>query len=585
MAMQFQNLFNIYASFFKRFGPVIGIGASFFLFTVLITYPLITMFNTAVPGEGDVFVYMWTLWWFAYALVIRHQFPLFTDLMFYPTPLNIAQDVSIVHGLIALPVSLWFGPMAAYNYIIFVTFILTGIGFYLFFKLLTKHSLAAFFGTFIFTFSYYRIHRALIGHLDLASTEWYGFALYFLSLIFIYQKREWKNYVWAAVFMALSAYTEYRSFFYFSVFSGVFVISATAARMLVYRNQRTLGYIYEEVLSYASLLVPLFIFIVPLFAVNLTKTYDVQFAPTYPEFNAVIPAFIFPPCGVLLSAILPSCFASTVWEGRIVYLGIISVILAAIYIFIKKDKLEKFLGYLFGACFFVFIILSLGTKTPIYVWLFDHVFFFRILRVPSRFIIIAEISIAVFAALTLSRLFAETFRPHIKYAVTVVLLALLILEAVPTNMKIINVGNIPRDHLDAIEQGNNYAILEVPFGFRGNIYTTFGSHKNDLSFYYQMFHKTPLIGGYMSMIDEETWLFMYNNQLIRKLVLCQNMGECEPLDDKDRIYFTSVFRIRYVIFLDRTRELFEQHLAKNLNLQLLYRRGDTSVWENPSFKN
>lgn len=580
--MLLQIITGLYKRLFKKIGTIVVVAALFFFFTSLITYPLITKFMTVIPGIGDVYIYMWTLWWFAYALVVRHQFPLFTDLMFYPMPINIAQDVSVVHGLMALPVSIWVGPVAAYNFIIFATFIITGVGFYLFLKLLTKNSLAAFFGSFIYTFSYYRIFRALVGHLDLASTEWYGFSLYFLSLIFIYQKREWKNYIWAAVFMALTAYTEYRTFFYFMVFSGVFVVASVVARLLIDKSQRVLNLLYEGALSYASLLVPLFIFIIPLFVLNLTKTYDVQFAPTYPEFNAVIPAYVLPPCGILLSSFLPWCFASTAWEGRVVYLGITPLVLAVIYLFLKKDKSERMIGYLFGICFFIFIILTLGTKTVLYTWLFDHVsLLFGIMRVPSRFIVITEISIAVFAALSLKYILASVSKPFIRHIVLGMILIMLVVEAIPTGIKTVDTESIPLDHLAVIKPGRNNAILEVPFGFRGNIYETFGSHKNDLSFYYQIMHKTPLIGGYMSMIDQETWLFMYHNQLIKKLVLCQTEGSCEALNEEDKRYFTSTFRIRYVVFLNSEYKTLEQYLVKEFNLRSLYQRGDTSVWENP----
>ncbi len=567
---------------FKNIGTYIIVGLIFLFFTAIITYPLIIKFGTVVPGIGDVFIYMWTLWWFAYALIVRHQFPLFTDLMFYPLPLNIAQDVSIVHGMVALPVSLMSGPIAAYNFIIFFTFIVTGIGFYLFLKLLTKSSIAAFFGSFIYTFSYYRIFRALVGHLDLASTEWYGFSLYFLSLLFIYQKRKWKNYFGAAVFMALTAYTEYRSFLYFAVFSVVFFVVSVTARLLINNDKEVIREIYEEALSYSRVLVLLFVFVTPLLAINLTKTYDVQFAPTYPEFNAVMPAFFLPPCGTFFSSLLPSCFFSSAWEGKVVYLGVTPLVLMIAYLFAKKDRRELMLSFLFGVCFLIFIILSLGTKTPLYSWLFENISLFRVMRVPSRFIVIAEISLAVFAAFSLQRFFSAVTKPLPKYLAASLLLLLLLIEARPSDMKTVKIAAIPQEHLKVIKPGNNYSILEIPFGFRGNIYETFGSHTTDISFFYQMIHRTPLIGGYMSMIDEETWATFRENQLIQKLVLCQETGRCADLDDKDRNDFSHVLRIRYVVFLNKLHKPLEQLLVKEFNLRSLYVNGHISVWENPS---
>jgi hypothetical protein len=512
----------------------------------------------------------------------RHQFPVFTDFMFYPTPINISQDVSLIHGLIALPVTHFFGPVAGYNFIIFFTFVVTGLGFFLFLRLLTKHSLAACIGSVVFTFSYYRIFRALIGHLDLASTEWYGFALYYLSLLFIYRKFAWKNYFGAALFIALTAYTEYRSFSYFVVFSGVFFAASLLIHPLFEKTKRIRELTIEAVLGYANTLLLLFVFIIPLVTVNIAKTYDVQFAPTYPEFNASLIAFIAPPCSILFSRILPGCYSSTAWEGDIVYLGIVPLLLFVIGLFTRKTLQEKLLLSLFAIVFIIFILFAMGTTTPLFSWLFYHVSLFRVMRVPSRFVVIAEISMAVFAAFSMRQLLNSITGTTKKRIVTVIILLLLLAEALPQNLPTVDTKKIPADHLAVLRQSSSYAVLEVPFGFRGNIYETFGSHHNDISFYYQTRHRIPLIGGYMSMIDEDTWKKMRTNSLIQKLTLCQEAQKCDALDESDRDHFNRLFRIRYVIFLDENYKALEHYLVQGLGLTPLFHKGSITVWENPA---
>lgn len=558
------------------------VGVLLLTLTAIITFPLILRFNSILPGTRDTFIYLWTLWWFAYSLLSLHQIPLYTDLLFYPTPINIAQDVSLIHGLIAMPITHLFGPIAGYNFVIFFTFIITGLGFFLFLRLLTKHTWAACIGSVIFTFSYYRIFRALIGHLDLASTEWYGFALYFLSLLFIYRKHERKNFFGAAGFMALTAYTEYRSFSYFLIFSGVFFAVSVFVHLTVDRTKKVTTQLFEGVIAYAHTLVLLFIFIIPLIAVNITKTYDVQFAPTYPEFNAPPIAFIAPPCSIIVSQLLPGCYTSKSWEGNIVYLGIIPMLLSAILFFRKKTAQEKIYLLLFAIIFIVFVLFAMGTSTPLFSWLFYHISLFRIMRVPSRFVVIAEISMAVFAAFATKHLLDSIHGKTKKGIIMVGLLFLLTVEALPLNLPVVDTEKIPDEHLPVLRQSHNYAVLEIPFGFRGNIYETIGSHFNDISFYYQIRHRIPLIGGYMSMIDKDTWIKARRNQLIQKMALCQKTKQCDELDDGDREQFSHVFRIRYVIFHDDQHKALERYLVDGFGLIPLYQKGSVAVWENPA---
>lgn len=554
----------------------------FGLLTLVVTLPLITDFLTRIPGYGDALTYLWTLWWFHHALVVLHQNPFFTNFQFYPEVINISQDVSMVHGVLALPIISWLGPYAGYNSIIFFTYVVTGAGFYLFLRSLITNKIASFFGSSFFTFSYYRNIRITEGHVDIAATEWYGFVLYYLTALFYHGKNTGKNIVGSALFLALCAYTEYRNFFYITLFFGTYALMSSLILVVTSKKNEAASFLMQQAQAFVSVSLIVWFLLVPLFALNLDKIGDVQFAPTYPSFNAHAPAFILPPCNTWLGKLLPRCFSSPVYEGGMVFLGIVPILFSLSYLVWRNGKRDWTIIALFGSLTVIFLWLSLGTTTPLYTWLFEHIPLFKVVRVPSRLVVLAGACLSVIGAFGVQAMFQRAGMV-IRFILIGFTALFLIAEGTISDVKYVRDQTESLRHLAVLEEGHSYSLLEVPFGFRGNIYETLGSHNTGQSFYYQLKHKIPLIGGYMSMINFDTWKNIRDESMLIKLINCQESSTCEPLSDEERKVFNGKYKIKYVSFLSDKYEHFEQYLKRNFPLKELYRDGKVTVLQNLSF--
>jgi hypothetical protein len=100
------------------------------LLSVVLTWPLVSNFRTALTGFGDSRHHLWLLWHAKEAFLGREPF-FSTSLLYYPqgtTLLSAGQGPLM--GLFALP--FWpFGREAAYNGAVLISFALTGYGMYL----------------------------------------------------------------------------------------------------------------------------------------------------------------------------------------------------------------------------------------------------------------------------------------------------------------------------------------------------------------------------------------------------------------------------------------------------------------------
>jgi len=113
----------------KRLAVVI---AGYLFLAVFFSWPLASHFTTHVPGDGsDDPALAWNLWWVKYALLDLHSSPLYTDFMFYPIGINLAYfTITLLNGLLAIPLQTLFGLVVANNLLVLGHFILSAFGMY-----------------------------------------------------------------------------------------------------------------------------------------------------------------------------------------------------------------------------------------------------------------------------------------------------------------------------------------------------------------------------------------------------------------------------------------------------------------------
>src|SRR5712692_7429853 len=146
-----------------------------FLFYLILSYLLFAFsigFNLTTSYIGlyahDQISYIWALYWWPYA--ISHSInPLFSTFIWHPygTDLSILASVPGA-SLIALPVTLIFGPVASYNILIIIGNALSAFFTFLITKYLTKSFIAGVVSGLLFGFSTYQFVQVI--HLNLVLT-------------------------------------------------------------------------------------------------------------------------------------------------------------------------------------------------------------------------------------------------------------------------------------------------------------------------------------------------------------------------------------------------------------------------------
>src|SRR4051812_44015102 len=98
--------------------------AGYGVLTAVATYPLILRARTSVPLGGDIWMYLWNIWWVKRAVVDLHVSPFFTRDLYFPYGANLYfHTLNLLPNVLAIPVAIAFGLPSAYNTIAFAAFV------------------------------------------------------------------------------------------------------------------------------------------------------------------------------------------------------------------------------------------------------------------------------------------------------------------------------------------------------------------------------------------------------------------------------------------------------------------------------
>jgi len=94
--------------------------AGFLAAGVAATWPLATYLTGRLPATRDAGIYVWDLWWVGHQIIHLHN-PWSTSYMAAPVGLQLAYHTLVpLLGLVMMPITLAFGPSAAYNLLLIV---------------------------------------------------------------------------------------------------------------------------------------------------------------------------------------------------------------------------------------------------------------------------------------------------------------------------------------------------------------------------------------------------------------------------------------------------------------------------------
>jgi hypothetical protein len=525
---------------------------AYLLLTAVMTWPLVINLTTAIPGDSfDGWQNYWNLWWIKTALVEQIHNPYITNVLFYPTGVNLYfHTLNPFNGLLTLPIQLGVGLIPAYNAVVFFSWVMGGYGVYLLTlwvlekkvdlrpqrraeitphpALRTPHSAAAFLAGVIFTFSPFHMAH-LLGHMQVMSLEWMPFYILYLLRAMAESRRQRASWVRSALLAGLFLILTGLCDWYFVLYLFFFTVIAILWQWLIPQRSRDrqlerealrathpitnyqllISSLSPVFISGALFLVVLSPILIPMLREATQFSFMVRPSADLYIFSASLIDFFVP--NRLNPFFLP---ASLTWIGNQVAppsehtISIGYTVLALTLVAAWKDRRRSTL-WLLSAGFF--LILALGPRihlgnitqadipmagTPgnewtLYAILNRIVPFMRISRSVSRYALMVELCLAVTAGLGLAALI------HRRRSYVVVMLALLIGMLILAEFWVapfpLGPPDTPAFYAQLRAMPDNGAVLNLPMNYDRPGYLL-----------YQTVHHKRLTVGYISRDDPRT---------------------------------------------------------------------------------
>lgn len=163
---------------------------------------------TLIGAPGDNFEYAWKLGWFVEALLQRTTSPILSPQIYYPSATELTiSEMTPAHTLFGMPLVALAGPVAGYNIIVMLSFVLTGWCAYLLACRLGADRGAAWVAGLMFALTLSRVNHAAEGHLGFLGSQWPLLALYGWEGVLRY-RRTWDAHV-AAFGLAMTFWSSW----------------------------------------------------------------------------------------------------------------------------------------------------------------------------------------------------------------------------------------------------------------------------------------------------------------------------------------------------------------------------------------
>jgi len=494
--------------------------------------------------SGDNFQHAWFLWHFARS-VVRFQNPFYTNLIYYPSTVNLAWSTTDpLAGTVALPMSLMLGPVAAYNLSLILQLALAAFFARLLCLRACRNETAAFLGGICFGFSPFLTAHAL-GHLSLVTA--FPISLYFLALDRVLRhrgsswKEDWKDGLLLGLALLLTALAHY-NYTVVCLAATLVVIAVDAILMgprLIEKVWRPLAWASATFLITFS---PILIMLVGT-AADTPRPRPIQNIRQYSSdaLGFLIPSWNHVLFGNFARGLDPSVFVAG-YEGT-VYVGPVILVLAILG-FWKGRTFQRRCAVQGAALAAIFYALSLGpalrilgrqTGIPGPAALLYRIPWMRFVSAPARFHVISALGLAVLSSLgvafLLNRLQVTWQRHALVAGVTVLLLLDLLTIPFP-------VSSIADPAWSSASAAPARACV-VPSALQKGTVVTFPLIIDPYSMKSMWMQVTDggryaLVDGYLSYTADRVWSDYYRNAVLRSLLSLQ--GEfhtpVDPLADR-----------------------------------------------------
>ena len=421
--------------------------------TAVMTWPLALNLTSAIPGDSfDGWQNFWNLWWVKLALVDRQTTPFVTDLLYAPTGVGLYfHTLNPFNGLATLPVQLAGGLYAAYNAVIFLSWVLGGYGVFLLtlwvigkglgigdWRLGSESPisnpqspipyLAAFVAGLLFTFAPFHMAH-LLGHMQVMSLEWMPFYILYLLRAIQRQRtgKPWlRDSLLAGFFLVLVGLCDWYFVLYLFLFTALYLVLDIGYWVFRRRTLPNIRYLLPAGLVGLVFLVLLSPILVPMISEALRFSFMQRPTSDLYILSAAVADFFVP--NRLHTLFRPDSFT---WPGnqiapvseRTISIGYTALLLVAVGVGWAWRRSRFWLA---AALFFFLLALGPalhltnitaadipsgdpGPTRTLYGLLVEIVPFMRISRSVSRFAVMVQLALSIVAGVGLFALFTRLF--------------------------------------------------------------------------------------------------------------------------------------------------------------------------------
>ena len=493
--------------------------------------------------SGDNFQHAWFLWHFARA--ISHlQNPFYTDLLYYPQRVNLSWSTTDpLAGLIALPLSLIFGPIVAYNVSLVLQLALAAFCARLLCLRICKNEIAALIGGACFGFSAFLMAHSL-GHLSLVTA--FPIPLYFIALdrLLMRESPGWRDgaLLGGAMLLTSLAHYNYTVICAFGTIVVLVVDTYSRGPIVLRRSWRALAW-------GAGIFLAAF---APLLIMLVGNRADIPGPRPFDhviQYSADVLGFLIPPWNHILFGRFTNHWDLSIftagYEGT-VYVGPVILLLIAIGIWRghRESALRRWtlLAATAGASFY---LLSLGpalrffghqTRIPGPAALLYRIPFLQFVSAPARFQVIVALCCAILVSIAVTVLLGGGGRSEARWkqALLVAFVSALLLADLLTIPFAVSSTSDPAWSNDSIATSQPVACRVPPELQHGTLITFPLIHwpYSMKSTWMQVSDqgRYKLVDGYLSYTPDRVWLAYWDNPVLRSLLAIQGeFGSPVPL--------------------------------------------------------
>ena len=483
----------------------------FSILTVIFTFPVILDFTTEAAGLDcyDKCHMMWRFWWTDFSFQNNLDFQ-HSNYIFYPEGADLGGNLAYFTTSIGFLLIQLVNYATAWNIIWFLGFVFGGYGCYLLANNFNRNYLSSIIAGIIFTFTTYHMAHSLV-HIGLSMIVWLPIFVLFLFKL-LEKQSKYYPIVGGIIFFLVSL-----THLYYSVFITMFSIIFFA--VYIFRQKKVSNKTF--ITNFSILLTVGLISTSILFLSNPASDDEFAMRPLFEhnDYSVNLENLIHP--GQLQS---PQIYADARYGTNIpfylffdkpvhiagiedlVFLGYSVIFLSALAIIKYRQKHVWFWLLICG----IFVLMSLGPELKIFdeltgIVLPDKIFYDTIpewdeIRAPARFIVMANLALAVLASYAVYGLIKNkfsSFKQQLMLAAGIGFVILFEFSMIPYPSYS---EPIPDIYEEIKNDESKFAVLPAPLGGVGD----YALVSDPVMLYHQIYHEKPIYGGHESRISHDT---------------------------------------------------------------------------------